>query len=339
MIDIQNDDELVVLKSKLADPANVHAIELLKQASIDADFDDIVDSAFADAENRKFPIFSPEMATISALYMQDQDVDPLVKEACDNSLREWDIQGISTTMLNKEASVKELPIEMFLLPSKKKLPVVDKETLEKSASALSGYFGQLSVSDKVEACSNLYKRATTEFGIKPEDLGEDVIRYAQEAACDLHKLAMSVNERSAETGYKEYAPMIRKIASLKEELGGSISFDKNLNSGIALELFTLDKQANALDLFDAVYDVFNTPFLKEDPLEKVATIETFEFGGQEIGLNKLADFSLDEVKDIMGDSASEIFDGENITQEKLDTFQSKYPSSATRDLANFISSK
>jgi len=339
MIDIQNDDGLSVLKERLTDPSNIKAAGLLKTASIDADFGDIIDAAFADPVNRKFPIYSPDMSVVSALYMQGQDVDPLVKEACDNALKEWNIEEVATESLVKVASFDEgIPEDMFLLASSKKLPIVDQATLEKSASFLIGNMNSLDVAERVEASSKLYKIATEQYGISPDSMNEAVIRYAQEAPCDLNKLAMSVSERFAETQHAAYKEMIPKIASLKEEIGGSVSFDKSVNSGIAYDLFMLDKEANALDIFDSVYDVFNAPFMEneEGELEKAASENSIVIGHYTINENDLSKVAEEDVESAFAGFASSICEGGAVSAEKLEKVAEDMTLEAQNTLGKFL---
>lgn len=344
MIDIQNDEGLEILRDRLSDASNREAISLLKTASVDIDFSDIIDEAFADKENREFPIFSPEMAVTSALYIQGQDVDPLVKEACDNALKEWGVSDlVSTEMLSKEAAENEIPDELFLLSNIKKLPVVDEESLYKSASALKGNIDNLSIPEKIEASMKLYKIATEEYGVKPEDLDENVVRYAQEAPCDLNKLAMAVTERYAETHNDKYKSMIQKIASLKQEIGGSVSFDKSLNAGIAFELSSLDKEANVLDIFDPVYDVFNSPYIEpnsnDEELEKSASENTIVVGSYSIPENELYKIAEEDLDSAFPGISSDLFEDGVMSVEKIENFTKEMSTGAIEALGGFLAGK
>lgn len=338
MTDIQNDEGLCLLKERLEDAANSGAISLLKTASVDVDFEDIVDSAFADTENRLFPIYSPEMTVMSAMYMQTQDVDPLVKEACAQALKEWGIDSISVEPLVKEAADNMIPEELYLLRAAKKLPVIDEASLEKSASVLNGNMQNLSIAERVEASVNLYKIATEQYGVKPEDLSEYVIRYAQEASCDLNKLAMSITERYAETHNADYKSMIQKIASLKEELGSSVSYDKSLNAGITYDLFALDKEAGVTDIFDAVLDVHNTPFIYDEDgtLSKSASENTVIVGRYSISETELYKIAEDSFENAFPGISRSLFEDGVMSVEKVESFVKEIPSSAVDALGKYM---
>lgn len=339
MIDIQKDDTLSVLGARLRDPENKVAADLLKEASIDNDMSDLVDEAFADRENRMFPIFSPEHAVMSALYMQTQEVDPLVKEACDNALKDWGIEGISTDMKIEKENVG-IPEDRFLIPSRMKLPVVDEETLEKSASALKGVFGQLKLPEKLKAAGKLYKFATEEYGVDPSSLDEDVLKYALKVPCDLNKLASAVSDRYAETHFEKYKDMITKIAALKEEIGGSISFDSSTNNGIGLELYRMDQEAGVDTVFDAIYDTFNSPYVEDANLGKIAAepIESIEIGGYTVTEDDLLKISSADIESVAPGLSEEIFDGDEISMEKLSKKVGFMSYSASMNLGRILSS-
>jgi len=342
MIDIQNDEGLEFIKDRLTDKSNASAIPLLKTASIDIDFNDIIDSAFADEENRTFPIFSPEMAAMSAMYMQGQDVDPLTKEACVNALSEWGISGLSVDMLTKEAADNSIPEEMFLLRASKKLPVIDESSLNKSASVLVGNMDSLDIAERVEACTNLYKIATEQYGLTKDDMTDTIVSYAQEAPCDLNKLAMSVTERYAETHEAEYKTVIQKIASLKQDIGGSISFDKSINAGITYDLLMLDKQANVMDIFDAVLDVYNSPLIEAEEngsLEKSASENSIVIGSHTVLENSLYKIAEEDVESAFPGLSSELFEDGIMSVEKVENFVSEMPASAIDALGGYLASK
>jgi hypothetical protein len=342
MIDIQNDEGLEILKERLSDKSNLGAVSLLKEASIDADFDDIVSEAFADKENRKFPIYSPEMAITSALYMQTQDVEPLVKEACQKALEEWGVSEVSTEMLSKEADDNSIPDDLFLLPASKKLPVIDEETLEKSASALSSNLSNLSIPERIEASMNLYKIATEQYGISRDGINSDLLMYAQETPCDLNKLAMSVTERYAETHKPEYKNMIQKIASLKNEIGGSVSFDKSVNAGITYELISLDKTAGVLDIFDATLDVYNAPYIEPETsegLEKSASEDSVVIGRHSVLENELYKIAEEDIDSAFPGLSNILFENGVMSVEKVENFVNEMPASAVDELGSFLAGK
>ncbi len=337
MTDIQNDEGMNILANRLKDQRNRPAVELLKTASIDTDFNDLVDESFADQENRRFPIFSPEFAVISALHMQTQEVDPLVKQACSNALLDWKIEGISPECAYDKEDIG-IPADRFLMPHKLKLPVIDETSLEKSASVLNGIFDQLEIPEKMVASRKLYKFATEEFGMDPTGLSANVVRYAQQSPCDLTKLASSVSSRYAETQNPKYQEFIVKIAALKEDIEGSVSFDTSINSGIALDLFKIDKESG-LNQADAIYDTFNAPFMinTEGEMEKVATTNSIQVGRYSISENSLMKIASGEIESVYPGLESKIFEEGVISPEKLVSFTEQITPSAAEEIGRFLS--
>lgn len=300
--DIQNDDELLVLAEKLQSRPDIAA--LLKEASVDAEYSDLVDSAFADQKNRMYPIYSPEQALISAAYLDGED-NELAKEACENALISWNHDTIKISSLTKVASTQDtIPDEMFLLSKQRKLPVVDAETLEKSAQYLGSNWSKLDEAQKLEASHNLYKVATEQYEMNPESLSFEVLSYAQKVPCDLHKLAMQVSERYAESQHEGYRPFMDKIASLKDSINGSISFDESLNTGIAYELLSLDKEASMAHLFNAIPDTFNSMYI-EGELAKTAS-SAIVIGGIEVSQSQI---------DAVDSASVKLFLGEDLHKE------------------------
>jgi len=319
MIDIQNDSDFMFFSRIAPDAIGEGAAELLKEAATESEFDDLVKEAFADPENRQFPIYSPEMAVMSAIYMQHQNVDPLVKEACERALQQWGFGDIACDRIEKTASYEELPAEVFLLQQDRKFPVVDEATLEKSASAIKSNLHRLDLPEKVEACTNLYKRAVYEYGVDPVDLGAEVNQYAQEAPCSITKLAMAVNERKAETGDADYDIFLQKLAMFAQDNQTNYIFDKSLNSGIAVELYGLDKVAGVTDKFDAIKDVFNSPFyINEDgEMEKTATLASVVIGDYLIPEDALEKVASSEVAEAFPGLEDVIFEDGAINPDAL----------------------
>ena len=320
MIDIQNDSNFAFLNMAYGGEMPIELEKVAMEASQGYDLDRYVDGAFADQVNRKFPIFTPEMAVLSAAYMQHQDIDPLVKEACERALQDWGIEGISLDKQEREEQYLELPKEAFLLKEAQKFPVIDRDTLEKSAYAVKSSLGQMDIPQRVEACTNLYKKAVYEYDVDPTELGEDIVSYAQEAPCSLVKLAMSINERYAETGEQGYQDYLEKLSAYAtQHKDESYIFDKSLMSGMAVELYYLDKEAGIQGEFDAIRDVFNSPFYVNEngELEKAATVSSVVIGDYYIPEQALEKVAREEFAEAFPGLDEEVYVGDDLDPDKL----------------------
>ena len=311
--DIQNDEGMLVLAEKLQ--ARPDIAVLLKEASVDAEFDDLIDGSFADTTERMFPIFSPDQALVSAAYLDGTD-NELAKKACQEALDAWGYDNIVISSLEKVAEDSAgLPSDVFMLKTERKFPVVNEDTLEKSAHYIKASWNHLNEAQRLESSVNLYK-AASEFGIGEGGLSPEILAYAQKLPCDLHKLAMSISDRYAESHDENYRPMMEKIASLKADIGGHISFDEALNTGIAYDLVGLDKVAEIDGQFNAILDVFNTSVIQEE-LAKVAN-EEIVIGGYSVPAEALGRIDYQSASRALGDSLCKeaSVDG-NVSADKL----------------------
>jgi len=294
--DIQNDEQMLVFQ-ELVQGASGEVVGLLKSASLSEDYDDLIKEAFADPENRAFPISSLPDTIISAIYLNSQDeVDPLVKEACNQALEEWGVPEETlrvTERLEKTASDENVT---YLLPNRKKLPVVDEETLFKSAGILQEHFSSLEELEKAESVQELEKLSMAFTGNSCiQQLSDEMAAYTLENACELTKLAFTVQERMSvanEEDLPSYQLFLEKVATMRLQEGGPVSINKTQNVGMLNELLELDKQAGLRDDFNAILDVFNR---RDKPMEGVGLHKLAEqrregmnIGGFNIELQKLA---------------------------------------------------
>jgi hypothetical protein len=186
----------------------------------------------------------------------------------------------------------------------------------------------------------LYKIAIEQYGISRNDINDTVLRYAQETPCDLNKLAMSVTERWAETHEPGYKEVIQKIASLKDSISGSISFDKSVNAGIAYDIIMLDKKAGVLDIFDAVLDVHNSPYVEQEnslELEKSASENSVTIGRHTVSETELYKIAEDEFENAFPGLSSKLFEDGVMSIEKVENFAEEMPSSAVDALGSYLS--
>ena len=149
---------------------------------------------------------------------------------------------------------------------------------------------------------------------------------------------MSITERYAETHNADYKSMIQKIASLKEELGSSVSYDKSLNAGIAYDLFALDKEAGVTDIFDAVLDVHNTPFIYDEDgtLSKSASENTVIVGRYSISETELYKIAEDSFENAFPGISRSLFEDGVMSVEKVESFVKEIPSSAVDALGKYM---
>jgi len=342
--DIQNDEQMLVFQ-ELVQGASGEVVGLLKSASLSEDYDDLIKEAFADPENRAFPISSLPDTIISAIYLNSQDeVDPLVKEACNKALEEWGVPEGTLRVeekLEKTASDENVP---YLLADRKKLPVVDEETLFKSAGILQEHFSSLEELEKIESVRALEKLAMAHTGNTADDMMTDeMAAYTLAGSCDLNKLAIAVHERTAvvkEEDLPGYELFLQKLSQAKEETGVMVSTDNPTNIGMLNELLELDKQAGIRDEFNPNSDVFNKrcSLNEEDCLNKLASanIDTMNIGGYDIELQKLARIDESVAAVILPEALHHTIVDGAIDLDKLAQAMEELPESATLAIGQIL---
>jgi len=291
MFDITNDKDLSYLQMVLHD-APVKPLELIKQANVDVDYDNAPEDIFADPIEKKFPVHTPADAAISALYIYKQasEIDPDVKENVRAALEEYGLNDLTTLLEGEKEFVKTASEADFLLPSKMKFPAMNKEMLEKSASVIATNLHRMDLSDKVETATNLVKVAR-EMGYDDSEIPQWAFVYGQEAACNLHKVAMALGVRHAVTQNEGYVEVMNKVKELHKQ-AGDVSYDTALNRGICLEIFNLDKEAGVSyrDVEDPFEVVFNTIDKQTGEIEKTASEEKVTIGDVEFYKDDLVEF-------------------------------------------------
>jgi len=347
--DIQTDESLAELAAFIPE-SNLpkEAISLIKQANLDCEYGDLIKEAFADEENRMFPIYSPEETVLSAIYINNQtkEVPNIVKEACQNSLNEWGIEYIKIEApLKKTASADVNMEEVMLLPSLGKLPAVDTNMLMKSAAVLSSHFNTLSVAQKVEGSVQL-KKFAAKYGVSMTEFDSKFNIYGLDANCDLGKLASDVSARIALSKTREdkdeYQALLGKMAEYKNVCGGMISSDKEINTSIAYELLELDKTAELNSHFDAIRDTFNSvSYETNGGLQKIASEdirepEDIKIGGYNISLVKIASIPEDIASNILSSFPERIVEDGGINIERLESSIVELPFSAQNEIAQMI---
>ena len=341
-VDIGTDEELGLLKEALYDPDIKPFISKLKDTSFaDDKLEELIKEAFIDGDNRMFPKHTPEHALVSAIYAHYQpDVPELIKTAAVEAAKEWGIEPtFAIPKLVKTASEEDF--QDFLLPSRGKLPVVDRDSLLKSAGVLEQSFKKLSTGERVEGATRLAKYAA-EYSIPMNTFSDEIVSYSMEAPSNLKKLSRAVTDRRialGKDGAYLYSDFLSKVARFHAENGGDLSFDKDKNGELAVELLSLDKQAGISDDFNAVLDTFNSPF-EEDYIEKEASVpeQTVSIGEYEFPLSKLASVPEDVLQVVLPSEADLISSDGSLDIDKLEAFADELTTEGLAKLGEILES-
>ncbi len=256
---------------------HVDLSKLEKVASLNEEFppyENLTREAFADPDNKMFPIFSKTAAQISALYVKAQsdmvpfEVKERVQEACDLFDVDEDVVGFKKVA----QLVPGLQNEDFIFPEVRKLPAIDQETWEMSKKVFMKVAEEMSFDDVVLGSRRLIKKAY-ELGVKMNDPILEKLAFLNEHV-NRDALCKVAQERFIETADDRYLNISKVASQVSSDsahfvLRELISIDREHN---------IDKTASLIQKI-ALYnkdDIINIDGL-EIPVEKIANISTDEW--------------------------------------------------------------
>ena len=286
LVDVLNDKNMSVFKKKVGEIDGI-AQRLEKIASLPIeDRDNLTKEAFAWPDEKLFPIYSPEHALISSVYLEgNEDVPYFVKQACEEAcaLFGFDVKIDSLEKVAEEP--EQLEAEDFLLPAQRKLPVVDADTMRMSKSALEKVASMLPIEDLVVANRQLVKKA--------EELGESVsdktLSLGLYGTIDTTTARSILHDRKLMTGDDRY----EKIAS---DMKGDTIYSVNKVADIVFDVVHLDKENNFEKTASETILELVTPGVVDN---------VFQIGEEEIPTEKIASIDAEDWLDIFPRSTVE----------------------------------
>jgi len=306
LIDIYLDENMEVFKEKLkSTPDVIPMIEKIASVELE-DRDDVSENAFAWPEEKMYPIYTPELALISSVYVSGEDAPEFVKQACENACIAFGMD-ISIDGLQKTASIEaeQLTMDDFLIPDSQKLPVVDRDTAIKSRIVLEKVASDLSVDNLIYANRTLVKKAS-EYGIEVSDKERALGLYGHIKKNDAIAVAY---DRFMHTGDKCYT----KLASDIPE-GGAFSLEKiaSFVRGIAE---ADERNGVSESIKDTILSVIT-------PSDK--NYDTISISGEDIDVKKIASLKADDISDMFGERVASVLSDEagNIDVDSFSDFMS-----------------
>jgi hypothetical protein len=289
------------------------AIEpFVKNASIEAgDTDNLPDTAFAWPSQRKYPIHTPEQATLSYAYSKLASAIPAEVET--NLKTALEVYGVSLDIFNTATTEKVAALEddAYLLPEMKLFPVTDAASVKYAEQRVLSQITKLSLENRATVCGNLVKKADHfKVNLHPEVLklaGFVVSSTAQVRDwLSARAEALPVEKHLYKAAYEALAEGLKGLPAESRDRPGLLK----LASAIA----ELDEQAG-LDkhydrkLPDPLQTVFNT--------RKVAS-EMVDLNGTMVPLSKLAALPATFWEDLGGRELSdELCPGGKMDNSKL----------------------
>jgi alkylhydroperoxidase/carboxymuconolactone decarboxylase family protein YurZ len=273
MVDIYTDKDNTVLKQFMA--KHSYAVsELEKIASEEGvellDKNELTKEAFADKENKMFPVYDKTSTLMSALYVaaQPDEIPVHVKEAVQKSC---DIFGIEADLMNiekvAEQKVNGLEQDDFVFPASRKLPVVDPETYSMSETVFLKEANDLEVEDVIIGARRLYAKAH-QYNVTPDSNIEKLAMFNGVNREELSEYLNDVYFQTGNNNMRELKEYVTKEASANELPAIALEIIKMYNNGEGGQAANVLKRLSAEDK-EKVIKILN----KELGIEKIASID------------------------------------------------------------------
>lgn len=262
---------------------------LIKTAAIEdgSEVDALPNSAFADQDNRLYPIHTPEHAVMSSLYMEKQaSVRDEVKHAVKVALDLYDI----TVPAPPQVKVASEP-SYYLLEDERMYPCDTPEQVKIASDYLYQHHKSMPLETRTEFATSLVKRAN--------DLGVTVDTFIHQNAgntlTEREKLAEWLEARAYATEDQTVRKGFNKIAGVVKSMPREIE-DRGFQVKLASTISKLDTQAGYVKEYgrrlpDPIATVFNTTKLAYESVTLV---------GKKIPLQQLVELGPDFFSDLLG---------------------------------------
>ncbi len=320
LIDFISDTDLSVLKSKLQTVSSASS-RLEKVASLEVpDKNSLSEHAFAWPEERLFPIYTPDLAMLSSVYLeQNESVPDFVKTACEEACALFG-QEVHIGSLEKIAKKKEtLSADDFVFPKRQKLPLVDKDSIRMSTGIFLKTASSLTAEDLIVGARQIIKHASA----NDEPIAVDIERYALQGTIGVPEADEFLKERYLETEDQGYV----KIA---QELDGDRIRSLKKVASLVFDISKLDAENNIEKTAATIID---------DLVDDGASGEVFSLGNMEIEADKVASIDSAEWRELYPDTiVEELFASGGIDMSMLSDISEDAASEEKDAIASFIES-
>lgn len=320
LIDFISDADLSVLKSKLQTVVGASS-RLEKVASLEVpDKNSLSEHAFAWPEERLFPIYTPDLAILSSVYLEENDSVPdFVKTACEEACALFG-QEVNIGSLEKVAKKKEtLSADDFVFPKRQKLPLVDKNSIRMSTGIFLKTASTLTAEDLIVGARQIIKHASA----NGEPVTEDLERYALYGTIGVPVADEFLRERYLETEDEGYV----KIA---KELDGDRVRSLKKVASVVFDISKLDIENGIEKTASEVID---------DLLDNGASSEVFSLGNMEIEAEKIASIDSADWRELYPDAiVEELFTDGGLDMSMLSDLSDDISIEEKEAVASFIES-
>ena len=337
MKDIYSDKNFKILHKIMQNNLEFKGILKNAEESLSIDSDNLPSTAFADSDNLRFPINTPEMAKLSYFYAIYQKAPSDVLEKISEAL---ELYG----EVNPKVNIGSNPINssVYIFSDELRYPVNNSSEVKIAAAYFEDYGHQFSIEERKRFCEGLVKIADS-YHIHPSDFSEHIRRYAGITGTDLSKLALDIDERlnicrtsNKPSYYKNaYETLLKTALEYKGSLHTSTVYDRPREfEKIALTLKEIDLDAG----LDNYYSIaINDPYTAVFNTEKLAEGTIF-IDAEAIPYSWFNRLDKEDYKEILGPEViDEIYNPDgHLNHEALKTILKTLPLDLKRELVKTL---
>ena len=321
LVDYLSDSSLSVLRDKLRTiPGTIQRLEKIASPEV-PDRSELSEQAFAWPEEKLYPIYTPELAMISSVYMEENDSIPdFVKVACEDACQLFGEDIFIGSLEKVSAKNEELSSDEFAFPKRKKLPLVDKDSHRMSTEIFTKIASTLSMEDLIVGSRQIVKTGA-ELGV---DVSPETERHALNGIINVHMADDFLKARYLDTGDDRYA-------YVAQNLEGETIRSITKVASLILDVAELDDANGLVETASAVIDSLVLPGSNENILS---------VGGVEFDFEKVAAIDSSEWRELYPDTVVEgLFRDGDIDMSVLSDISDNSGQEEVDALVGFIQSK
>jgi len=283
MFDVYNDNGNEVIKSFLLQ--NKQYITELEKTASEGEVilkNELTKEAFADQDNKMFPIYDKASTNLSSLYIMAQadEVPAHVKLAAQEACNAFDIDYdlVSFEKIASAKTTKELVADDFIFDKVQKLPVVDKETLDMSCRAFEKIAYELPFEDLVYGATRFLEKAAS----LDIELNDTYKKWALQGLINDNKFVKIATERLQETLNMDYKEVV-------ESAQDSFTKVASYGANAIVRMFEIDSSIGLNKVAETL----------ENIVELEPKSNLIEFQGDLFYADKIAGIPTDEWVDVL----------------------------------------
>jgi len=327
-MDIFHDPGYGKLRHLLAE--HPYARDYVGVMKIAEDQSELPDTAFADQNNRTYPVDSKEAAAISFLYArEDSKISPLTMGEIKTALQAYNVpENIFQKVIEKVAAAPE----DCVFPEKNLWPIRTAGEVKEAVEALISNRDKLLPESRVQAFGRIYKKAQALGMVVPPI----AYRYVGATETDSSQLRDSLRARAEACSDEFTKKAFLELSEVVMKNNYELSRSKNARIKLASAVDELDQRAGLRKLYDRglpdpLLTVFNT--------EKRSDLASIDVAGRAVSVTSLMKMGKEFFSDALGDDiAQAVAPSGQVEAEKLAEILPTLPRDSQRVLSQALRS-